>query len=159
MVKALSATLLVYRLLPLFGASTLASNTYLWRVLLQMTEILRGGDDNQMPSHCCACRYGDTALCSTSNSKGCDVGSWYLSGKLQGMADKSKAEQQNKPVQDFKRHAESIEGRMAASNNRLACTFAGGYRNRRNFRHKSTEEQTARNQEEGLLQHITAHPE
>lgn len=154
--KALSATLLVYPIIAIvFGASTLASNILMG--IASDDGNIKGGDDNQMLAIVALAVMAIPLFAVPAILKGAMSAAGTIGAKLQGMADKSQGRAAKQAGASFKRHAESIEGRMAASNNRLA-RFAGGYRNRRNFRHKSTEEQTARNQEEGLLQHITAHP-
>lgn len=80
-----------------------------------------------------------------------------IGAKLSGMQDRATNAAGKGAKDKLKRRAENIEARAANSGNRYA-RFAGGFRNRRAFRRKSMEEATSRNQEEGLLQHITAHP-
>ncbi len=157
--KALTATLLVYPIVAIiFGASTLASNILMGIASDQgNTGATDMSDDNQMLAIVALAVMAIPLFAVPAILKGAMSAAGTIGAKLQGMADKSQGRAAKQAGASFKRHAESIEGRMAASNNRYA-RFAGGYRNRRNFRHKSTEEQTARNQEEGLLQHITAHP-
>lgn len=157
--KALTATLLVYPIVAVvFGASTLASNI-LMGIASDQGNTGAGdmSDDNQMLAIVALAVMAIPLFAVPVILKSAMSAAGTIGAKLQGMADKSQGRAAKQAGASFKRHAESIEGRMAASNNRYA-RFAGGYRNRRNFRHKSTEEQTARNQEEGLLQHITAHP-
>lgn len=84
--------------------------------------------------------------------KGALAGTGALGAKLGGGLDRSMNAAGKNSKDNLKRRGENIEAKMAAKGGAIGAV--GGFRNRRAFRRKSIEADTARLQDEALSEHV-----
>lgn len=152
--KSLVAMLMVFPIIALvFGGSTLAST-----ILMSVSQDnFGGGDDEQMLKIIAAGVLAIPLFAVPLLLKGSMSAAGTIGTKLAGLQGRATGAAGKGAKEGLKRRAENVEARMAGSDSSFA-RMAGGYRNRRAFRRKSTETDTSRRQEEALSEHVRDNP-
>lgn len=142
----LSKLLLVYPIIGvIFGASFLAS-----RIISNTAS--GGGDTSEMLQITALGVMAIPLFAVPFALKGALSATGSLGAKLGGGFDRAMGAAGKDSKDKFKRRSENIEAKMAAKGGALGAV--GGFRNRRAFRRKSIEADTARLQDEALSEHV-----